>query len=195
MNSWLNTGGGESYNRPAIPAGEIVRGRFFVALLKFGFSATGAEMLFTDRYLILSPVDTGAARAILKALAGVAGVPGAKDLVIKVEQTGLTEPIQISADSIQHVEPLGDGSAAAPPAVRITFANTGTIDLGVLYTKHAVNFDPRNRQARDAAVAWLRRLAASTSTAPLGAPQPNTSGVAAHEGCLDTAERAASRYR
>lgn len=76
MNSWLNTGGGESYNRPAIPAGEIVRGRFFVALLKFGFSATGAEMLFTDRYLILSPVDTGAARAILKALAGVAGVPG-----------------------------------------------------------------------------------------------------------------------
>jgi len=98
--------------------------------------------------------------------------------MIKVEQTGLTEPIQISADSIQHVEPLGDGSAAAPPAVRITFANTGTIDLGVLYTKHAVNFDPRNRQARDAAVAWLRRLAASTSTAPLGAPQPNTSGVA-----------------
>lgn len=161
----------KGYTRQDISPSATVLGKFTVSILRYGISASGAELVVTDGHLILNPINTDAARAILRELASRTGTPVLDDILSKIEQTGLTEPIAIPRETIRSIEPSGGGGWFRPPSIRIALINEQTIDLGVLHSVTTPNWSEKNVVARDQA---LRLLGVAPKDVALGAEAAQT---------------------
>lgn len=137
-----------------LPPDEEVRGEFISGLRKYGVNVTGARMVVTNKALYLNPVNTSGARAFLKILGPIAGMPGVGPAISAWEGSGLTKSIRIPLDAIQSVEPFEPGLLSGP-GIKITITDGRTIELMVSPPGFTTIWSSENRPARDQALSLL----------------------------------------
>jgi len=138
------------YKEQPLPRGERVHARYPVAIGRSRITGASAEMVITDRHLILNPLNMDGARAILRAF-GALGAPGMGALAGAQQRYELPTTRQIHAADIWGFEPI----EGRPPGIRVTLSNGVTLDLMVSRSIGATVWDKRNLEARDNAARLL----------------------------------------
>ena len=146
----------QGFKQAVIPHTERVHGKFKISILKYGVNATGGELIVTDNYLVLNPMNSDAAQLILKTLLGAAGGPVAGAANPWIDAFAVTDPIVIPKQTILAIGPLKGGFLRARGGLRITLTNGRSFDLAILHTYWATILDPRHDRARDAAFGVLK---------------------------------------
>ena len=151
MSNWMFKE--DAYKRRPLPRGERVLAVYPVTIGRSRLTQAGAEMVITERHLILNPMDWDKLKTAIRAM-GALGATGIGLLAGAYERIELARPLLIHAADVWETEPI----ERSPPGIMVTLATAETLDISVFHRMSALIWDKRNRQARNHAGRLLESI-------------------------------------
>jgi hypothetical protein len=125
----------------------------------------GSQFVVTNRRLLLGPLDTSVAEAVLTGMANAASFAPAQVVAAVLEKYAPSNPKTIWLRHVVDVQPTNGASWSKAPGMTIHTAIEEQIDLQIVHKNTAPNWSKDNEGARDRFVSVLREAIASARAA------------------------------